>query len=76
MQSEMTKLILLHQRIELEKKWIKLKCCFSTITALVEKIYQAQKERDAAMNARLHMANSEREELIDKLRRAEREHAG
>ncbi|PFX28828.1 Mirror-image polydactyly gene 1 protein [Stylophora pistillata] len=44
--------------------------------ALVEKIYQAQKERDAAMNARLHMANSEREELIDKLRRAEREHAG
>lgn len=44
--------------------------------ALVEKIYQAQKERDAAMNARLHMANSEREELIDKLRRAEREHTG
>lgn len=44
--------------------------------ALVEKIYQAQKERDAAMNARLKMAYSEREELLDKLRRTEREHTG
>lgn len=44
--------------------------------ALVEKIYQAQKERDAAMNARLEMAYSEREELLDKLRRSEREHTG
>ncbi|KAL9957946.1 hypothetical protein ACROYT_G034905 [Oculina patagonica] len=44
--------------------------------ALVEKIYQAQKERDAAMNARLKMAYSEREELLDKLRRSERDHAG
>ena len=50
--------------------------CFPSFTALVEKIYQAQKERDAAMNARLHMAHSEREELLDKLRRSEREHTG
>lgn len=50
---------------------------FSSIfSALVEKIYQAQKERDAAMNARLKMAYSEREELLDKLRRTEREHTG
>lgn len=47
-----------------------------SFTALVEKIYQAQKERDAAMNARLQMAHSEREELLDKLRRSEREHTG
>jgi len=44
--------------------------------ALVEKIYQAQKERDAAVNARLKLAHSEREELLEKLRRAEREHTG
>ena len=47
-----------------------------SFTALVEKIYQAQKERDAAMDARLQMAHSEREELLDKLRRSEREHTG
>ena len=46
------------------------------IIALVEKIYQAQKERDAAMNARLKLAYSEREELLDHLRRNERDHAG
>lgn len=44
--------------------------------ALVEKIYQAQKERDAAVNARLQLAHNEREELLDKLRRTEREHTG
>ena len=49
---------------------------WSIFSALVEKIYQAQKERDAAMNARLKMAYSEREELLDKLRRTEREHTG
>lgn len=49
---------------------------FPALTALVEKIYQAQKERDAAMNARLKLAYSEREELLDKLRRSERDHAG
>ena len=47
-----------------------------SFTAVVEKIYQAQKERDAAMNVRLQMAHSEREELLDKLRRSEREHTG
>lgn len=47
-----------------------------TGAALVEKIYQAQKERDAAVNARLQLAHSEREELLDKLRRTEREHTG
>lgn len=46
------------------------------LSALVEKIYQAQKERDAAVNARLQLAYSEREELLDKLRRTEREHTG
>ena len=46
------------------------------VSALVEKIYQAQKERDAAMNARLKLAHNEREELLDKLRRTEREHTG
>lgn len=50
--------------------------CSLYITALVEKIYQAQKERDAAVNARLQLAHSEREELLDKLRRTEREHTG
>lgn len=45
-------------------------------SALVEKIYQAQKERDAAMNARLKLAYSEREELLDQLRRSDRDHAG
>lgn len=49
---------------------------WSIFSALVEKIYQAQKERDAAMNARLKIAYSEREELLDKLRRTEREHTG
>lgn len=44
--------------------------------AIVEKIYQAQKERDAAVSARLQLACSEREELLDKLRRTEREHTG
>ncbi|XP_067019834.1 mirror-image polydactyly gene 1 protein-like isoform X2 [Acropora muricata] len=47
-----------------------------TGAALVEKIYQAQKERDAAVNARLQLAHNEREELLDKLRRTEREHTG
>ena len=55
---------------------LQLLFCSSCITALVEKIYQAQKERDAAVNARLHLAHSEREELLDKLRRTEREHTG
>ena len=49
-------------------------CLF--VTAIVEKIYQAQKERDAAVSARLQLACSEREELLDKLRRTEREHTG
>ena len=49
---------------------------YMSFTALVEKIYKAQKEHDAAMNARMQMAYSEREELLDKLRRNEREHTG
>ena len=44
--------------------------------ALVDKIYRAQKERDIAVNARLRLAGNERDELINRLRRLEREQTG
>jgi hypothetical protein len=45
-------------------------------TALVDKIYQAQKERDTAVNARLRLAKDEKEDLLARMRRLEKEQAG
>ena len=49
---------------------------FFPILALVDKIYHAQKERDDAMNARLRLARDEKDELINRLRRLEKEQSG
>ena len=43
------------------------------LLALVDKIYAAQKERDTAVAARLKMANDERNEAIDRLKKLERD---
>ncbi|XP_046845689.1 mirror-image polydactyly gene 1 protein-like [Xenia sp. Carnegie-2017] len=44
--------------------------------ALVEKIYKAQKERDAAVLSRLRLANEERDEVLARMKRLEQEQQG
>ena len=46
---------------------------FNYFAALVDKIYTAQKERDTAVMARLKMANDERDETLERLKRIERD---
>ncbi|XP_028393519.1 mirror-image polydactyly gene 1 protein-like [Dendronephthya gigantea] len=44
--------------------------------ALVDKIYKAQKERDAAVLSRLRLANEERDEVLARMKRLEQEQQG
>lgn len=44
--------------------------------ALVDKIYKAQKERDAAVLSRLRLANGERDEVLSRMKRLEQEQQG
>lgn len=44
--------------------------------ALVDKIYKAQKERDAAVLSRLRLANGERDEVLARMKRLEQEQQG
>ena len=46
------------------------------LTALVDKIYRAQKERDAAVLSRLRLANGERDEVLARMKRLEQEQQG
>lgn len=46
------------------------------LLALIDKIYHAQKERDTAVNARLKLAKDEKEDLLARMRRLEKEQAG
>ena len=43
------------------------------LLALVDKIYSAQKERDKAIGARMKMANDERLDVIERLKKLERD---
>lgn len=45
-------------------------------SALVDKIYKAQKERDAAVLSRLRLANEERDEVLARMKRLEHEQQG
>ena len=49
---------------------------FHSYVALVEKIYRAQKERDAAVLLRLRLANEERDEVLTRMKRLEQEQQG
>ena len=42
----------------------------------MEKIYRAQKERDAAVLSRLRLANEERDEVLARMKRLEQEQQG
>ena len=46
------------------------------LTALVDKIYKAQKERDVAVLSRLRLANGERDEVLSRMKRLEQEQQG
>ena len=42
----------------------------------MDKIYKAQKERDAAVLSRLRLANEERDEVLARMKRLEQEQQG
>ena len=47
--------------------------CVISVSALIEKIYNAQKEREECINDRLKRVTEEKEELMKKVKRLQNE---